>query len=508
MAILRHMFKGYKLDEIDETVAHLVNSQDRKIIMNGIEWGQPVPFDEYILPRFPVDIFPEWIRNYIQSVAESTQTPVDMASMAALSVLSISMAKKLYVKPVDSWIEGVNIYTLTLMGPANRKSSVFEHMSKPVTEFEMELREELELIMKNRNDELKMLVSEKEKVMKSDMSFSERNAQIKEINKKLKETPEINQPVYVVDDVTPEVLVTLLKQNQERLGILSAEGGIFEMIKGRYNGQVNLEVYLKAHSGDRLRVDRRDREEVLDSPALSVGLFAQPDIIQNLPSSFNNRGLMARFLYSLPKDFRGYRKIRPKVMEDKVKKQYFHYLKKLMRYGMTDTGTLVERKIIQLGCEADILLQQYQEDIEIMLREGGELSDMPEWGGKLVGQIVRIATMLHVANAITHDDIPEELNDLALKNAIKTSDYFIQHAKAAFGQMEVDQDGNNAKYLLRVLLRSDNSKVTKQRLWQLVKKKFKQAKTLNNALAILEDRHYIRRHKEGRKELIEVNPYS
>ena len=77
---------------------------------------KPVSFDEYLLPAFPSNIFPGWLSDYIEGVAESTQTPIDMASMAAISVLSIAIAKKFEVNPYGSWIEPLNTYTATLMG--------------------------------------------------------------------------------------------------------------------------------------------------------------------------------------------------------------------------------------------------------------------------------------------------------------------------------------------------------------------------------------------------------
>ena len=45
--------------------------------LSDIEWSAPVPFDEYTLPPFPIEIFPEWLAEYVKGVAESTQTPVD-----------------------------------------------------------------------------------------------------------------------------------------------------------------------------------------------------------------------------------------------------------------------------------------------------------------------------------------------------------------------------------------------------------------------------------------------
>ena len=62
-----------------------------------------------------------------------------------------------------------------------------------------------------------------------------------------------------------------------KVRIISAEGGIFETIAGRYSGGVpNLDVWLKGHAGDTLRVDRKGRPtEYVRSPAMTLLLTVQ-----------------------------------------------------------------------------------------------------------------------------------------------------------------------------------------------------------------------------------------
>src|SRR5262249_9003889 len=65
-------------------------------------------------------------------------------------------------------------------------------------------------------------------------------------------------PRLIVDDCPPERLGALLAEQGGRLALMSQEGGVFEILAGRYsaNGAPNLDVFLKGHSGDTLRVDR------------------------------------------------------------------------------------------------------------------------------------------------------------------------------------------------------------------------------------------------------------
>lgn len=94
------------------------------------------------LPRFPVDIFPEWLKQYILNVSDVTQTPADASSMIALSILSAALAKKYRIQPSTdgSWVEWNNLFTVTLMGSGERKSTVHSLFISPLTKFERRLQ--------------------------------------------------------------------------------------------------------------------------------------------------------------------------------------------------------------------------------------------------------------------------------------------------------------------------------------------------------------------------------
>jgi putative DNA primase/helicase len=97
-------------------------------------------------------------------------------------------------------------------------------------------------------------------------------------------TPEpLTVPRLFTDDTTPEKLANLLLVNQERMAVISDEGGTFEVLSGLYsNGKSNVNTYLKAHSGTPVRVDRQLGSVILDKPALSFGLAVHPDVISGL----------------------------------------------------------------------------------------------------------------------------------------------------------------------------------------------------------------------------------
>lgn len=113
---------------------------DKQVLQT--DWEEPVCFDSYSLPHFPVGIFPEWLRQYILNVTDVSQTPADASSMTALSVLSAALAKKFRIKPYSegAWVEWNNLYTATIMGSGERKSTVHSRFIAPLIQYERSLQ--------------------------------------------------------------------------------------------------------------------------------------------------------------------------------------------------------------------------------------------------------------------------------------------------------------------------------------------------------------------------------
>jgi hypothetical protein len=131
---------------------------------------------------------------------------------------------------------------------------------------------------------------------------------IQDLVERLATDPQLQVPTaprLLVDDVTTEKLAALMADNNGRIGVLSAEGGIFQTIAGRYKdkGTESLDLYLKGHSGDDMPIDRIGRPtKHLHAPALTMAVAVQPDVLAGLAAhpSFRGLGLLARFDYACP----------------------------------------------------------------------------------------------------------------------------------------------------------------------------------------------------------------
>lgn len=170
-----------------------------------------------------------------------------------------------------SWREPTNLYTVVVLPPGSRKSAVFAAMVAPILAAEKALIERTApaIIEAELSAKVAGKTAEKAALAAANADASGRDTLIAEATAAAMNSEAITVPAkprLVADDVTSETAASLLAEQGGRLAVLSPEGGIFATIAGRYSGTPNLEVFLKGHAGDLMRVDRRSRPR-LPAPA-------------------------------------------------------------------------------------------------------------------------------------------------------------------------------------------------------------------------------------------------
>lgn len=300
------------------------------------EYPEIAPFEAYSIPTFPLDIFPKWLRNYVGAVATFSQTPVDAAAMMALTSVAMAVHRRYKLEVTPDYTEPLCLYSIIALPSANRKSEVFNKMMAPIYAYEESLREDMVAAISERKAEIEWLKGQKAHVL-ADVKKGNLDArlQLEDIQKKLDTTKELFPPALIKQDITAEKLVQAMSENHNRMGVLSAEGGVLDIIAGLYSGKMsNVEIFLKGHSGEHYVYDRKNGGSVyLKSPTLSVGLLVQNDHLQRVltNSALNGRGLFARFLYAIPDSPLGTRKARSTPIPPAVRETYHEMLTRLLK---------------------------------------------------------------------------------------------------------------------------------------------------------------------------------
>jgi hypothetical protein len=506
---LREHYEADRYEDTNDDSANSANSANEgERLTQAAPWERPAPFHTFDLPAFPTEALPDWTEDFVEAEANATQTPVDLASILTLSAGALACAKVVEVEPWAGWREPVNLYTATAMLPGSRKSAVFEDIMSPVEEFEAQRVEEKAPEIEEQQTRARIYEGRLQRAEKAAASAKHEDldlltAEALQAAQDLASIKAPVQPRLLADDASPERLATLLRDHGGRMALASPEGDVFEMMAGRYSqGSPNLGVYLKGHAGDSIRVDRVGRPpEFVKRPALTLGLAVQPEVLRGLTSrpGFRGRGLLGRFLYSLPENLLGSRKVDNDPVPDLVKSTYAMNVKRLLALVSDEpvTGESIEPKILRMAPDAQRKMREFAAWIEPQLAESGELGGMTDWAGKLAGAVARIAGVLHCMECVSkgtggRKPWEEKISDDIVERAVKIGRYLIPHAQAAFAEMGTDPTVEEAKHVLRWIERKGVDTFTKREAFEGTKGRFRRVTALEPALDLLVAHGYIR----------------
>ncbi len=468
-------------------------------------WGTMEHFDDLAVSQFPAETLPNVLQCWATEESIATQTPIDLPAMLCLSVCAAALAKRVEVSVNGHWREPVNIFSVCVLEPGNRKSAVFCDATRPLVEVERELVEEAGPAVQQYQVMARSLDARQKRAeamaAKTD-DPAERQQYLDEavaLGTELGALAVVATPRLVCDDCTPERLGMLLAEHCGRMASMSAEGGVFEIMKGSYskNGAPMIDVYLKGHSGDELRIDRVSRPPLyVRDPALTMALTVQHEVIRGLLEMpmLRGKGLLARFLYSVPESTLGTRIINPPGMITTTRDRYHDLVRTLSRIA-SDTDDSGQYRPHRLRLEPAALecLHSFMGELEPELGPAGKYAGIKDWASKLAGAVLRLAGVLHMnehAYALAPWLVP--IGEHTLDAAVKIGRYLTEHAIVALGMMAQSRDASDAEFIINWLVRREKGTCTKRDLYQGTKNRFQRVDDLDSPLSELSRRGMIR----------------
>lgn len=478
-------------------------------------WDKLVPLDEVVLPAFPIDALPEVLRNYVSDVAESTQTPIDMAGVASLALMSIAMQPRYKVIGKSDWEEQLSLYCMIVAEPSDRKSAVFNQIIKVIQSFEAEYNEHHSIDVLKSQEEHTSLEKRYKKATKDYENGKITKDEYDEAFRKYS-THKVIKPISLtLDDVTSESLTNEIESQEGCIALVSSEGGIFDIISGSYTNFPNIDIFLKGYSGDFIKVSRIGRPSLyVKNPRLTILLTVQPKVLESVVNNgtFTGRGLSARFLYSVPKSLVGSRRFETKPINFDNKKRFGDLIHEILKEPKSSTT------YITLSNDAYSLLKDYYEEFESRLIT--DLKDIGGWAGKLVGNILRISALITRARNVKYDAFlyTPSTDDSAewivqkedMESAIKLGNYFLEHARFAFDFMDDNTTKKQALNFLEKLKATKTYEISFREASRMCKYMNKK-ENATAVISLLVDYGYLR-EKQGtsrahNKGLVyEVNP--
>lgn len=471
---------------------------------------KPLKSESQSLPEFAVSSFPEAVRQYVSAVAQHTQTAPDMAAVFALGTLAAALQGKFVVEGTPGYTEPLSLYCVVIAPPGERKSGVMNCMTKFLYQYEDEVNIALKPQIRQyekRKRVLEKQIEELTSALGTSKAKTEVEKQLQAAETERDLLVEVKPVRYLADDCSSEALIKLLAKNDGILTVVSTEGGIFDTIQGRYSAKVNFDVWLKGHCGDPLRVDRLCRDaDIVFRPTLSAILAMQPSVLDEIMgnATLAGRGLLARFLYSLPQSKIGTRVFSAPPVPIEKEEAY-----KELLYSLLKIERPKEAHILRLSQDAAERISEYFNEHEAFLRDEGQL--MQGWASKYIGTILRIAGLLHLAEGNTKEQL---IDRATMENAITIGKYFLAHSTCAYSRMGTELSIQKAMFVLSKLKKDHIYSIKRSELFRMCRGKyFKKVDEIASTLEVLESHGYIRLHESesksvGRKPdvLVLVNP--
>lgn len=471
------------------------------------DWADPVLFSNVETPDISADLLPSWLGGYAREVSRFNQTPEGLAVMTGLAAVATCVQKRYEVSPMNNDYREIEaIWTVTVLPPSDRKTPVLNAMTAPIAKWERDQRLALEATIRETNRSRSIALKQIDKLERDiikEEDLIKRTALTQKVHAIEAAMPaEVKEPKLWTSEGTPERLQDLLVENGERISLLADEGGIFEIMAGMYsNGKINIDVLLNGYSGSPIRIERRTRVADLLRPAVTFGITIQPQVIESFAhgskSMFRGKGALARFLYCLPKSRLGTRFDDPHDIPAVVKQQYADGILRLLSVEKrTDENGIEIPKILTLAQDAVPVWKSFHMEVEHMLGPKGELVYLQDWGGKLVGNSLRIAGLLHL---VEHGTDNLEIGVDTLSNSIKLCRLLKEHAKCAFGVIANDETINHAKKVFAWIERNGFVGFSKTSCHKALEGTFPLVEPLNKALKVLEERNIIKLHQIATK---------
>lgn len=510
------------------TPEHFFRWLEEAMPMQDESWPEPKPLAADIDVPFPVNTLPEWLANMVDSVATATQTPVDLPGIVALGVLSAACAGKIEVLGGGAHVEPVNLYLAAFMDPANRKSAVVKEFSGVLDLYAGTVNAKrndtrAEVSAKKRSVAARIKAVEKDAATATDPTKREEaEKRAAELQRQLDGLADVPEFKMYTSDVTPEKLVELMSQQRGILSVFDTEGSFISVVSGRYTSKhvPNVEAVLKAHSGDPINVDRKvGRSITINSPALTVCMVAQPDVLEQMGRTpgFQARGFNARFLFTVPTSLIGRREVAAPAVPDAHR---FAYTEKVLALLNSEQPPEVSGRPnphkLQLTPGAQALQFQHVRETEARLGEGGDLHPVLAWAGKLVGAVLRLAGLLHMAQRAGQPaSTAESITEATIADAWRLGGYFVAHAKHVFSRIGGDVPHTLLEHVLGVIKHAGLRAFSARDLHQKVKGRIRTMPELDPVLEALVYHHYLREQEGSPKKVpgrpkgqkYEVNPH-
>lgn len=461
------------------------------------------------LPDFPLEVFPDWLQQYIRNYHDNTGVSTDFCSACVLGAISTAINGHLVIHFNSTLYEAAQLYILFVGKSGTMKSATLSEFYRPISTWLLERNNEV----REQNAVTLKHIAELEDKLKQ--KAPKDPAGTKEKIKELRSRLQLEYPVRKTD-VTPEALARNMVSTGGCATIASTEGNIVNLLIGANGSQKgaipNLDVFLQGFDNETVSISRvTTGDTVIEKASLSLLLAVQPDLLQEL---FQNRqavgrGLVPRFLIASPEnEFTPVDHTQPNTTNMELASRWREFLITIAcRFMHPGENALV----FELVPEADRAIRELWNQTDQMVAEYAEES-IRSWIGKMRGKALRLAAIFALLEEPNTSIITWGQTSRAIG---LINDYFLPHFKRPYEKENLLSAHEKAllRWTRQYSARNNGIEVFKQAdltnyIRQLKIFRGKPSKFIDDTLGSLCEKGYIRPFKSGqtRSLLWEINP--
>lgn len=482
---------------------------------DDFQWPEILPLDAWETPEPPSGCLPESLELVTNAVSDCNQTPRDNPQAIAICVISTATHGQYYVK-IGQRLENLAVAAGVGADSAERKSADIYHLAAPLYAHEAEAREVYRDELAEQEAERQLLESRRAALLKkASKGEGDLRGELAELIRRLNALAALRPKRLTCQDVTPEKLSSLLAE-QGSIGLLSAEGGPFEGMAGKYARRDEVAtVYMSAFSGEMVAKDTLSGGSYFsEKPSLAMLIMSQPSHLRGVLSNplFSGRGLLERFFWVFAQPRAGYRDVRnAKPIAESISLAYRDTIRRLLPPTTPVNGQPPERQALTISDTGLETLTELAAWLEPQYRPDGDLYHVRAWANRLPTLAAKVATLWHLWDCadrriVVAGIVPTEWVSRSVR---WVREYVLPMGLKAWGLMGSDPATDYAKQILAVLEASEGAVTTRDILRA---KRNLCAEKVDAGAKLLESRGYVRRlkpHTRGRgrpSESLQLSP--
>lgn len=239
--------------------------------------------------EFPVHIFPKQIQDIIFSTNETIDYPIDYIASSLFFACAVAIGNTHSVEVKRGWEETAILYLAIVGSPGINKTHPLAFAILPLLDKDIEANEAYKKAIAEYDRIVSMTKKEKEEEGIFDFPSE----------------PQLTK--YVVSDITPESLSSILSVNVRGIAYYADELAAWFNNFNRYNKGSEEQFWLMAYSASPIQINRQNMRGSISikRPYISVTGTIQPGLLKSLAEgSRSKNGFMDRILFVYPQRLR------------------------------------------------------------------------------------------------------------------------------------------------------------------------------------------------------------